>query len=139
MPAIAVRVSVKKLIDALNAKIASAKKIIAAQEKAQEDHEKAQEKFKSTIAKFVKAGTKPQSASVNRHRWDTPHGFVKIELEYFVPATDVPEEPKMEHAEGWQGSLDEQVKEMENAVRLLQMTDEEYVNTSTYKSVSKYL
>jgi hypothetical protein len=33
----------------------------------------------------------------------------------------------------------QRIQEMENAGRLLAMTDEEYVNTSTYKSVSKYL
>ena len=31
------------------------------------------------------------------------------------------------------------VEEIENAIRLLKLTDEEFVNTSTYKSVAKYI
>ncbi len=33
----------------------------------------------------------------------------------------------------------EQKEEMENAIRILKMTDEEVVNTSTYNAVARYL
>ena len=33
----------------------------------------------------------------------------------------------------------EQKEEIQNAIRILQMTDEETVNTSTYNAVARYL
>jgi hypothetical protein len=33
----------------------------------------------------------------------------------------------------------EQKEEIENAIRILKMTDEEVVNTSTYNAVARYL
>jgi hypothetical protein len=33
----------------------------------------------------------------------------------------------------------EQKQELENAIRILKMTDEEVVNTSTYNAIARYL
>ena len=38
-----------------------------------------------------------------------------------------------------QHSYNEQKREIENAIRILKMTDEETVNTSTYNAVAQYL
>lgn len=139
MSGIAVKVSVKKLIDALTAKIKANKALIAAYEKAQKDYEKAQEKYEASIPSFVKKGATFKDSSISTNRWDAADGFAKITLTYLVPKSDLPAEPEREKVEGYNSQLSEQVTEMENAVRLLQMTEDETVNASTYKSVSKYL
>jgi hypothetical protein len=38
-----------------------------------------------------------------------------------------------------QHSYNEQKEEISNAIRILKMTDEEVVNTSTYNAVARYL
>ena len=37
------------------------------------------------------------------------------------------------------GNYEERIAEMQNAIRILNMSDEELVSTSTYQSVSRYL
>ena len=37
------------------------------------------------------------------------------------------------------GNYEERIGEMQNAIRILNMSDEEVVSTSTYQSVSRYL
>jgi hypothetical protein len=64
-----------------------------------------------------------------------------INLDFDVPTTegDFPVEPKRdwENRNDWQ--IKEEVEELNNALSILRMTDEETVNASTMKSISKYL
>jgi len=55
-----------------------------------------------------------------------------------------PEAPKQPfQSEGYGrtyiGNYEDRVAEMQNAIRILNMSDEEVVSTSTYQSVSRYL
>ena len=64
-----------------------------------------------------------------------------INLDFDVPTTegDFPVEPKRdwENRNDWQ--IKEEVEEINNALNILRMTEEEFVNASTMKSISKYL
>jgi hypothetical protein len=64
-----------------------------------------------------------------------------INLDFDVPTTEgnFPVEPQRdwENRNDWQ--IKEEVEEINNALSILRMTDEETVNASTMKSISKYL
>jgi|LauGreDrversion4_2_1035121.scaffolds.fasta_scaffold26000_5 hypothetical protein len=64
-----------------------------------------------------------------------------INLDFDVPTSegDFPVEPKRdwENRNDWQ--IKEEVEEINNALNILRMTEEEFVNASTMKSISKYL
>ena len=51
----------------------------------------------------------------------------------------MPKEPEKDFVTMHQHSYNEQKQEIENAIRILSMTDEETVNTSTYNAVARYL
>ena len=50
-----------------------------------------------------------------------------------------PAEPEKDFEVIHQHTYRESKKELENAIRILKMTDEETVNTSTYNAVAQYL
>ena len=64
-----------------------------------------------------------------------------INLDFDVPTTDgqFPVEPQRdwENRNDWQ--IKAEVEEIQNALNILKMTDEEFVNASTMKSISQYL
>lgn len=80
--------------------------------------------------------------------WRVPEGFIGVELNFHLPLS-VANAPKPEHpknpfqSSGYGrnhiGGYEERVGEILNAIRLLSMSDEEVVSTSTYQSVSRYL
>jgi len=51
----------------------------------------------------------------------------------------MPKEPTKDYLVLHQHSYLEQKQEIENAIRILKMTDEETVSTSTYQAVARYL
>jgi hypothetical protein len=51
----------------------------------------------------------------------------------------LPKEPTKDFVVMHQHSYLEQKNEIANAIRILKMTDEEVVNTSTYNAVARYL
>ena len=51
----------------------------------------------------------------------------------------MPKEPEKDFETLHQHSYNEQKAEISNAIRILKMTDEETVNTSTYNAVARYL
>lgn len=147
MPAISVKVSVKKVVAAMEAKIASNQKLIVEIEKADKKREEARKKHEAFVAANAskvaqKSGVTP-TIDIRKVGWGSHEGDIKVELTYYLKPADAESllEPEMDdpHKGISTGFLKDQNDELGNAVRLLKMTDEEYVNTSTYKSVAKYL
>lgn len=70
-----------------------------------------------------------------------------IEVSVAVPNDELPEEPKhpdnpfQSHGYGrnYVGGFDDRKADILNAIRILQLSDEDTVNTATYASVAKYL
>ena len=65
----------------------------------------------------------------------------EVSVNFNLPAgtfdfSDRPE-PDYETLNEWQ--YKEQIEEIENAIRILKMTDEEVVSTSTYNAIARYL
>jgi len=72
---------------------------------------------------------------------------VRVEVEVEIDRTKLPEEPKSPkdpfqqqgYGRNYIGGYEDRVADISNAIRILSMSDEEVVSTSTYQSVSRYL
>ena len=64
---------------------------------------------------------------------------MNIDYDIKTNGTDFPAEPEKNYDRMNQHEYREKKEEISNAIRILKMTDEEVVSTSTYNSVAKYL
>ena len=134
--AINVKIATTKVIKALETKLAQLQKDKANQKVNEEKFSKAQEKYNKEVAKL--ALTKIAKAEdLSAHtRYNG-----QINVSFCLPAgtIELPEEPKKDFDTYHDWQYKEMVEEIENAIRILKMTDEELVNTSTYNAIARYL
>ena len=145
---ISVKVSTKKVIAAMEQKVAANTKKLAEYEKAKKQMEAEREKHKKFVqnnaARIAKAaGVTPEISVSDARSWGPNAGRIQVELTYYLSPEDANElrftDVEDERLNVQPHMLREENGELGNAIRLLQMTDEEYVNTNTYKHVAKYL
>ena len=134
--AINVKIATTKVIKALETKLAEIKKDFASQEANEAKYEKARKAWAKEVSKLAVAQiAKADNFSANK-RYDGT-----INIDFYLPSgvIDLPAEPQREYTaiNDWQ--YREQVEEIENAIRILKMTDEEVVSTSTYNAIARYL
>jgi hypothetical protein len=130
--AISVKVSTAKVIKALETKLSDSAKAITNNEKKRKEHEKVKKAWAKEVAEI--AIKQISKADVSAHEnWRG-----EVNVQFTIPANEVklPKEPDLE-LEQELGRYE--VNEIENAIRILKMTDEEFVNASTFKQVAQYL
>jgi predicted ribosome quality control (RQC) complex YloA/Tae2 family protein len=120
------------LLDALTKKLAEQDKFRADYKKAEEKYQKATEAFASKIITLVKAG-KLEITDTNYRTWrDDLEITIKVD-KAVMPAQ--PENPKT--PDGWLHDSD--YNELSKTIKLLQMTTDQSVPASLYKSVAQWL
>jgi hypothetical protein len=62
-----------------------------------------------------------------------------VDFDLTVKEGDFPAEPERNYTNLHKHEYENQKEEISNAIRILKMTDEEVVNTSTYNAVARYL
>jgi len=135
--AINVKIATVKVIKALETKLAQVKKDYAEQDVNEAKYEKAQEKWKKEVGKWaIDRFSKAENLRTNYRSWNKT---LNVDFDLTVSENDFPAEPTRDFdiIPDWQ--YKDMVEEIENAIRILKMTDEEVINTSTYNSVAKYL
>ena len=134
--AINVKIATTKVIKALETKLAQLQKDKENQATNEAKFEKAQEKWNKEVAKLaLNAISKAENLSANK-RYDG-----RINVDFYLPANaiELPAEPKKDFQTFHDWQYNEMVEEIENAIRILKMTDEEVVSTSTYNAIARYL
>ena len=134
---ISVKIATVKVIKALESALAKLEKDYSAQEALEAKYEKAQEAYKKELIDLALANVK--KAENFRTSYRSWNSTLNIDFDLKVLEKDAPKEPRREHEVIHYGSYVEQKAELENAIRILKMTDEEVVNTSTYNAVARYL
>ena len=134
--AINVKIATTKVIKALETKLAQIHKDKANQKENEAKYKKAQDKWSKEIVKLALANTaKARDVSANTNYRDELH------INFTLPAgtIELPEQPErdFETLNEWQ--YKEMVDEIENAIRILKMSDEEFVNATTMKQIASYL
>lgn len=136
---LSVKVKTTKVIDALEQALASRHKRFADNEKREAEYEKAKAKYQADLIKLAKSPkAKITDAGHYSHYSTRDKNEQEINLTVVVPKALMPKEPERQNTYH-DYEYKREVEEITNAIRLLSMTDDEYVNASTMKSVSQYL
>jgi hypothetical protein len=143
---ISVKVKVSVLIDALQKALAVREERFTKNEKTEADYKKAQEKWEADFVKAVVALVKNGKAKAKkasetnfyRHASDASTTTTSVELVLEVPNSVISAKPDSPDTyREWEYRADKEA--LEGAIRVLQMSENEVVSTSTYHSVVKYL
>ena len=135
--AISVKIATPKIIKALETKLAELNKTYESQEANEAKYQKAYKKWQAEIGKWaIGQFSKAENIRTNYRSWNKS---LNIDFDLTVNDNDFPVEPEKDYEVLHQHSYREMKNEIENAIRILKMTDEETVNTSTYNAVAQYL
>ena len=135
--AISVKIATPKIIKALEVSLAKLEADFASQEVNEAKYQKAYEKWKKDLIDY--AVTNIKKAENFRTSYRSWNNSLNIDFDLTVSEKDMPKEPNKDFVVLHQHSYTEQKQEMENAIRILKMTDEETVSASTYQAVARYL
>jgi hypothetical protein len=136
--AISVKIPTQRVITALETKLAELETNWSNQEANEAKYEKAREVWHEALKEFAIANIK--KAENFRTSYRSYNNRLNIDYDIIVTAErDMPVEPEREFEQLHTHNYREMKEEMENAIRILKMTDEEVVNTSTYNAVARYL
>ena len=135
--AIQVKIPTAKIISALEAKLAKTKADYAKQDEYEAKYKLAKEAWQKELGAWAMANfSKAQDLRTNWRAWNKT---LNVDFDIITDGTDFPQEPEKDYEEIHRHTYTEMVEEMENAIRILKMTEEEVVNTSTYNAVARYL
>ena len=135
--AISVKIATPKVIKALEASLAKLEADYASQEANEGKYNKAMEKWRKEVAKFAMSHfAKAENLRTNYRSWNKT---LNVDFDLTVNEADFPKEPEKDYVTMHQHTYSEQKNEIENAIRILKMTDEETVSTSTYNAIARYL
>ena len=131
-----VKIATTKVIKALENKLAQIQKDKANQKTNEERYSKAQEKYSKEVAKLSleKIAKATDLSAHTRYNGD-------INVSFTLPkgSVELPAEPEKDFDTYHEWQYKEMIEEIENAIRILKMTDEEVVSTSTYNAIARYL
>jgi hypothetical protein len=134
--AISVKIATTKVIKALETKLAQIQKDKANQKTNEEKFSKAQEKYNKEIAKLA-ASVINKAEDLSAHvRYN---GEIAVSFNLPKGSIELPEAPEKDFESFHEWQYKEMIEEIENAIRILKMTDEEVVSTSTYNAIARYL
>jgi len=135
--AIQVKIPTTKVIKALEAKLAQLNADYTKQDENEAKFNKKMEAWKKEIGKWaIGQFSKAENLRTNYRSWNKT---LNVDFDLTVNESDFPKEPEKDYEVIHQHSYREMKDEMENAIRILKMTDEETVNASTYNAIARYL
>jgi len=134
---ISVKIATSKVIKALETKLAKLNADYAKQDENEAKFRKAQEKWQKEVGVWaVSKIAKAQNFRTNYRSWNKT---LNVDFDLTCEENDFPKEPEKDYEEIHRHTYNEMKEEIENAIRILKMTDEEVVSTSTYNAIARYL
>ena len=135
--AISVKIPTQRVIAGLETALAKLEKDYATQGENEAKYQKAHEAWKKEIGKWAIANfSKAENLRTNYRNWNNN---LNVDFDIVVSEGSFPAEPEKDYEVIHSHTYREQKEEITNAIRILKMTDEEVVNTSTYNAVARYL
>lgn len=132
---ISVKIATTKVIEALKQSLNKLELDYTSQESSQTKYDKAMDKWKKEIVKFAMDNfSSAQNIRTTYRSWND-----SLNIDFDLIGKAIPAEPIKEYEVISDREYRENKEEISNAIRILSMTDEEYINTSTYTAISKYL
>jgi hypothetical protein len=135
--AISVKIATPKVIKALEDSLAKLEADYASQEANEAKYQEAHKAWKEEIGKWAIANfSKSENLRTSYRSWNNT---LNVDFDIVTKEGNFPAEPEKDFEVIHQHNYREQKQEMENAIRILKMTDEETVSASTYQAVARYL
>ena len=135
--AISVKIPTQKVIKALETRLAELEANYKKQDENEAKYQKQYEKWQKEIAKWAVAQFgKAENIRTNFRTWSET---LNVDFDIKTNGTDFPKEPEKDYEVIHRHEYNSQKEEMSNAIRILKMTDEEVVSTSTYNAIARYL
>jgi hypothetical protein len=135
--AISVKIATPKVIKALETALAKLEADYASQEANEAKYEKLRKAWQKEVQDYAIANIKKaENFRTNYRSWSNN---LNIDFDLTVLEKDLPKEPEKDFETLHVHTYREQKEEISNAIRILKMTDEEVVSTSTYNAVARYL
>jgi hypothetical protein len=134
--AISVKIATPKVIKALESALAKLELDYTTQEANEEKFDKAMDKWKKEVSKLAIAHISKATDLTANVRYN---GEINVDFNLPKGTFDMPEQPQRNFTTMSQWEYREKQEEISNAIRILKMTDEEVVSTSTYNAVARYL
>ena len=141
---IAVRIKTEKVIASLEASLEKMRKEKESEKALKEKYDKDYEAWLEKVKKYALSMPKPKDTknvvvgSSHYHLRAIATKTYTVEVRHEVPVDKVPPRPEEPKAiSDWE--YREAVENIENALRLLHMTDQEEVSTGTYNQIARYL
>jgi hypothetical protein len=135
--AISVKIPTERVIKALEQALNKLELDYTSQEANEAQYQKAREVWQKEIGQWAIAHfSKAENLRTNYRSWNKT---LNVDFDIIVSESEFPAEPEKNYEQIHQHTYREQKEEISNAIRMLKMTDEEVVNTSTYNAVARYL
>ena len=135
--AISVKIPTQRVIDALTQSLAKLELDYTSQEAKEAQYQIAYKAWQKQLADFAIANfSKAENIRTNYRSYSKT---LNIDFDIIGSESNFPAEPVKDFDTIHQHNYREQKEEISNAIRILKMTDEETVNTSTYNAVARYL
>ena len=132
-----VKIATPKVIKALELALEKLEQDYAKQGENEALYRKAVDKWNKEVIKYALAQiSKATNLRTNYREWNKT---LNVDFDIIVDGTDFPKEPEKEYETFHQHEYKASKDELSNAIRILKMTDDEVVSTSTYNAVAKYL
>jgi hypothetical protein len=135
--AINVKIPTGRVIAGLEEALATLEADYATQNAKEAQYEIAKKAWQKEVIDYAVANiSKAENFRTNFRSWSNN---LNIDFDLTVLEKDLPVEPEKEYEVIHSSTYRESKKEISNAIRLLKMTDEETVSTSTYNAIAQYL
>jgi len=135
--AINVKIATPKVITALENRLVELEANYKKQDENEAKFQKSIEKWKKELFSYAIANiSKAENLRTNYREWTKN---LNVDFDLTVKEGEFPAEPQRDFEQIHQHTYREMKEEMENAIRILKMTDEDTVSTSTYNAIARYL
>ena len=135
--AINVKIPTVRVIAGLEQALSTLEADYASQEANEAKYQMAYDVYKKELISYAVANI--EKAENFRTNYRSYSNNLNIDFDLTVAEKDLPKEPEKDYETIHFSTYRESKKEITNAIRLLKMTDEETVNTSTYNAIAQYL
>jgi len=135
--AISVKIPTQRIITSLEQALNKLELDYTSQEANEAKYQVAYKKWQKELADYAIAHfSKAENIRTNYRSWNKT---LNVDFDIVGSETEFPAEPVKDFDTIHNHTYKEMKEEISNAIRILKMTDEETVSTSTYQAVARYL
>jgi predicted nucleic acid-binding protein len=132
-----VKIPTVKVIAALESKLTQIKGDYTKQDEYEKKYQKQMDTWRKQVVKFAMDNvSNAENLRTNYTPW---RNTLNVDFDLKINEAEFPKEPSRDYQQINSHAYEEMVEEINSTIRILKLTDEEVVSTSTYNSIARYL